>query len=169
MKEKHFWILFIFNLLFILFYINSISAISEERCDYIYFWISQNNYVYTNISLINANISLNSIYDYSRLCQNSDYPELPQPSLKKLIIYENQQEECNYKDGFGKEYIPFFEIEFNEMNCSSLKKWSYLADFEEKQTGFSAVGVNAYLTVFFAFLFILAIIKISTRENENES
>ena len=149
-----------------LFFISvSVSAISEEECDKIYYFVTSNNFKFTNISLINANISLDKIYNYPKLCGK----ELPQPNLPKLIVYENQPEECNYQDGFLKEYIPFFEIEFNEMNCSSLKKWSYLADFEEKQTGFSAVGVNAYLTVFFAFLFILAIIKISTRENENES
>ena len=140
-----------------LFFISvSVSAISEEKCDNVYYFITSNNFKYTNISLINANISLDEIYNYPSLCGK----ELPQPSLKKLIVYENQQEECNYQDGFGKEYIPFFEIEINDLNCSSLEKWSYLADFEEKQNGFSIKGISAYLMIFVIFILILGGIKI---------
>ena len=142
-----------------------IGFVYSASCEQVYFFVLNSNYKWTNISLINNNISLNSIYDYSRLCQDSDYPELPKPSLSKLIVYENSPEECNYEDNFLKQYIPFFEIEMGKMNCSQLKTQSYFFDLEEKQTGFSAVGVNIFIVSLIMVLIIMGAFWIFKKED----
>ena len=155
----------LFLLLLILSSVTLVTAISEERCDYIYFWIAQNNYAYTNISLINANITEDQIFNYPFLCGK----ELPQPNLPKLVVYENQPEECNYQEGFLKEYIPFFEVEKGQMNCSQLKTQSFFFQLEEKQNGeYSARGINAFIFIFVTFLLVLSGIKLFSKMNEDE-
>ena len=145
------FLLVILNMEFI-YFTGFVSAISESECDKIYWFVVHNNFEFSNISLTNNNISLDSIYNYPFLCGK----ELPQKNLPKMIFVQNISEEKTESRITG-----FFTIYFPLPKISTGETPEYMKYFFERN-GNSIRGFSI-LSLILAVVGIIGIVFISKR------
>lgn len=138
-----------------------ISAYDKECCEGIYYDIVSTDYnlneTYIEEFYNISNFTL-LIEEYPEKCQipyNLD-PLPLKPEYPKLIIYNEDKEDCNEVNSFFglKMNLPgFLEMDIGSLECGSISKLKYFFEVEKEIKNYKVKAIRVW---FFVFLILLA-------------
>lgn len=142
--------------------ISATSAISEEQCSQIYWFILGNNYIYSEQDLQENNLTQINIENYFENCYLEGFEQLPNKPINTQT-YEEESISCDVGVGFFNSSIPlFFQIPLNiENGCKSVNFWNMF--FHIDKNNYEIDEVKLSTIILFTFLLVVFVILSSDK------